>query len=205
MFMSVKEKVIEWLSDGKENAKNLVDLPWKLSEDPYHLIMENENVPFAFLLGFHPDTIHITVRTGIETAVMDSMVRLNTYRTLLILNQRIDISKFMLFGMNEEVISRVDLAVERLTKSELNLGLNILLSSLYMMVRALKLEEQFNKQVAVRMHMMIEDMVGQGKSKEEIKVFLTDKVGINKDEAEKIVNEVLRSRRAGEDMQGLYA
>jgi nucleoid DNA-binding protein len=53
--------------------------------------------------------------------------------------------------------------------------------------------------------MMIEDMVGQGKSKEEIKVFLTDKVGINKDEAEKIVNEVLRSRRAGEDMKGLYA
>ena len=107
--------------------------------------------------------------------------------------------------MNEEIISRVDLAVERLTKSELNLGLNILLSSLYMMVRALKLEEQFNKQVAVRMHMMIEDMVGQGKSKEEIKGFLTDKVGINKDEAEKIVNEVLKSRRSGEEAEGLYA
>ena len=48
-------------------------------------------------------------------------------------------------------------------------------------------------------------MVGQGKSKEEIKGFLTDKVGINKDEAEKIVNEVLKSRRSGEEAEGLYA
>ena len=84
--------------------------------------------------------------------------------------------------MNEEVVSRVDLELEGLSKAELNEGLNTLLSSIYLMIRALKLEEQFQSEVTQRMVMMVQDMINQGKSRDDIENYLVAKVGLNKEE-----------------------
>ncbi len=200
---SLRKMVTEWLSDGKEDAKSLVGLPWKLRWDQWHLILENEKIPFAFLVGFHEEALHITVRTGIETAVLENQQRLAIYRVLLILNQRIDLAKFMIFGINEEIIARVDLATDGLEKSQFNLALNILLSSLYLMVQALHLEEEFNQQVSNRMMLMIQDLISQGKSREEILQFMTNNLGINQQDAEKILNEIMPQGR-GKETESMY-
>ncbi|HLH85441.1 MAG TPA: hypothetical protein VKU79_01075 [Thermoplasmataceae archaeon] len=202
---ALKKQVVSWISNNDENAKNLVDLPWKVKWDQWHLILENEKIPFAFLVGFHEEALHITVRTGIETAVMENQQRLALYRVLLILNQRVDLTKFMLFGMNEEVIARVDLATDGLSKEEFNLALNILLSSLYLMVQALHLEEEFNQQVTNRMMLMIQDLISQGKSRSDIMEFLVKNLGLNPSDAEKILNEIYKTQKMSEGTEHMYA
>lgn len=195
---SLKKQVVQWFSDGDEDAKTLVGLPWKLKWDQWHLVLENEKIPFAFLVGFHEEALHITVRTGIETATMENQQRLSIYRVLLILNQRIDLAKFMIFGINEEVIARVDLSTEGLEKNQFNQALNILLSSLYLMVQALHLEDEFNQQVINRMVLMIQDLISQGKSRTEILEFMTKNLGLNPQDAEKVLNEILPQSSANE-------
>jgi hypoxanthine-guanine phosphoribosyltransferase len=59
------------------------------------------------------------------------------------------------------------------------------------MVHTLHLEEEFNKQVSDRMVMMIQDLVAQGKSRAEILEFLTKNLGINPQDAGRILNEII--------------
>jgi hypothetical protein len=81
---NLKQTVVSWLSSGKEDAKTLIDLKWKLKWDRWHLILENERIPFNFLIGFHEEALHITLDTDMETAVMDTTQRLAIYRVLTV-------------------------------------------------------------------------------------------------------------------------
>ena len=199
-----KGQVIQWLAGGDETSTNLVDIPWKVRDLDKFLVLESDKVPFSLFLSFEEKTVKIFFRTGIETAVLENQPRLAIYRTLLLLNRQIDLVKFMLDGMNEEVVSRVDLELEGLTKAELNEGLNTLLSSIYLMIRALKLEEQFQAEVTQRMVMMVQDMINQGKSRDDIENYLVAKVGLNKEDAEILLNRLI-GQSASKDHSGMYA
>lgn len=199
-----KGQVIQWLAGGDETSTNLVDIPWKVRDLDKFLVLESDKVPFSLFLSFEDKTVKIFFRTGIETAVLENQPRLAIYRTLLLLNRQIDLVKFMLDGMNEEVVSRVDLELEGLTKAELNEGLNTLLSSIYLMIRALKLEEQFQAEVTQRMVMMVQDMINQGKSRDDIENYLVAKVGLNKEDAEILLNKLI-GQSASKDHSGMYA
>ncbi len=199
-----KGQVIQWLAGGDETSTNLVDIPWKVRDLDKFLVLESDKVPFSLFLSFEEKTVKIFFRTGIETAVLENQPRLAIYRTLLLLNRQIDLVKFMLDGMNEEVVSRVDLELEGLTKAELNEGLNTLLSSIYLMIRALKLEEQFQAEVTQRMVMMVQDMINQGKSRDDIENYLVAKVGLNKEDAEILLNKLI-GQSASKDHSGMYA
>ncbi|EQB70820.1 MAG: hypothetical protein AMDU1_APLC00046G0034 [Thermoplasmatales archaeon A-plasma] len=199
-----KGQVIQWLAGGDETSTNLVDIPWKVRDLDKFLVLESDKVPFSLFLSFEEKTVKIFFRTGIETAVLENQPRLAIYRTLLLLNRQIDLVKFMLDGMNEEVVSRVDLELEGLTKAELNEGLNTLLSSIYLMIRALKLEEQFQAEVTQRMVMMVQDMINQGKSRDDIENYLVAKVGLSKEDAEILLNRLI-GQSASKDQSGMYA
>lgn len=199
-----KGQVIQWLAGGDETSTNLVDIPWKVRNLDKFLVLESDKVPFSLFLSFEEKTVKIFFRTGIETAVLENQPRLAIYRTLLLLNRQIDLVKFMLDGMNEEVVSRVDLELEGLTKAELNEGLNTLLSSIYLMIRALKLEEQFQAEVTQRMVMMVQDMINQGKSRDDIENYLVAKVGLSKEDAEILLNKLI-GQSASKDHSGMYA
>ena len=125
---ATKDEVIKWLEGKDDSTGNLVDIPWKIQDFDKYLVLENEKIPFSIYLVFEGTVLRIFLRTGIETAVIDTQERLGIYRTLLLLNRQLDLVKFMLDGMNEEVISRVDLEMVSLSKEELNVGLNTLLS-----------------------------------------------------------------------------
>ena len=199
-----KGQVIQWLAGGDETSTNLVDIPWKVRDLDKFLVLESDKVPFSLFLSFEEKTVKIFFRTGIETAVLENQPRLAIYRTLLLLNRQIDLVKFMLDGMNEEVVSRVDLELEGLTKAELNEGLNTLLSSIYLMIRALKLEEQFQAEVTQRMVMMVQDMINQGKSRDDIENYLVAKVGLSKEDAEILLNRLI-GQSGSKDHSGMYA
>ena len=201
---TTKDEVIKWLEGKDDLTGNLVDIPWKIQDLGKYLVLENEKIPFSIYLVFEDTVLRIFLRTGIETAVIDIHERLGIYRTLLLLNRQLDLVKFMLDGMNEEVISRVDLEMVSLNKEELNVGLNTLLSSLYLMVRALKLEKEFQEKVSERMMLMIQEMINQGKSREDIKTFLVTRIGMNKDDSEKILNQLL-GKSTDKTESGMYA
>lgn len=199
-----KGQVIQWLASGDETSTNLVDIPWKVRDLDKFLVLESDKVPFSLFLSFEEKIVKIFFRTGIETAVLENQPRLAIYRTLLLLNRQIDLVKFMLDGMNEEVVSRVDLELEGLSKVELNEGLNTLLSSIYLMIRALKLEEQFQAEITQRMVMMVQDMVSQGKSRDDIENYLVAKVGLSKEDAEILLNKLI-GQTDNKNQSGMYA
>ena len=201
---TTKDEVIKWLEGKDDLTGNLVDIPWKIQDLGKYLVLENEKIPFSIYLAFEDTVLRIFLRTGIETAVIDIQERLGIYRTLLLLNRQLDLVKFMLDGMNEEVISRVDLEMVSMNKEELNVGLNTLLSSLYLMVRALKLEKEFQEKVSERMMLMIQEMINQGKSREDIKTFLVTRIGMSKDDSEKIINQLL-GKSTDKSESGMYA
>ena len=198
--MENKEEILGWLSSGNNESSNIIDLKWVVTEEEGHMKLVNEKVPFILFIGFHPGTMHVKVKTGIETAVIDQNVRLATYHSLLILNSQAELVKFMLEGTNEEIVARSDIQTQSLTKVELNESFNKLLSALYMMVKALKLEEQFNRQITERMIMMIQGMVQDGKSRDEIRGYLIKEIGLKGDEADKFLGEVMPDDRSSEGM-----
>jgi hypothetical protein len=188
-----RKEILSWVAKGNEDASNLVDLPWKITETDNVVILQNDQVPFSIFLTFGEAIMRMHLRSGIETAVLENQPRLSIYRTLLLLNRQLDLVKFMLEGMNEEVVARVDLELVNPSKEEFNDGMNTLLSSIYLMVRALKLEDQFREGITQRMIMMVQDMIRQGKTREDILAFLTDRIGLPKDQAEQVLKEMIGS------------
>lgn len=189
-----RKEILEWLAKGDDSTGELVDIPWRITETENYVILENDQVPFSVLLSFGNTIVMLHLRSGIETAVLENQNRLSIYRTLLLLNRQLDLVKFMLDGMNEEVVARVDLDMVSLSKKEFNDGLNMLLSSIYLLVRALKLEEQFRAGITQRMIMMVQNLINQGKTRDDILKFLTSDMGLPKDQAETILKDIMGSR-----------
>ncbi len=203
--MSVsKEEVLSWLGGKDETSGNLVDIPWEIKRYNSHLVLENEKIPFSIFLKFDGGVMRVFLKTGIETAVMENNDRLSIYRVLLILNRQIDLVKFMIEGIHEEVITRVDLELDSLSKAELNEGLNLLLSSIYLMVKTLNLEEQFQTRITERMLLMVQDMIRSGSTKEDIEKFLMEKIGLSKSESDSILSQLMGKGDENES-SGMYA
>ncbi|MCL5800668.1 MAG: hypothetical protein M1341_05075 [Candidatus Thermoplasmatota archaeon] len=198
------DEIVKWFSDGTDDAKRLINLKWDIRKADEVVYLTNGKVPFVIMLSADDGTVHVTVDTGVETAVLELRNRLSVYRTLLIINRRVELVKFMLDGLNENVFARVDLERTVLTKDIMDEALNVLLSSLYYAIKALKLEEQFSTQVMERITMMIQDMQKEGKSRKEIETYLVTKAGIEEDEARKLIDQVLGASAGEQGTESMY-
>jgi len=203
VFMADKNEIKSWLENGTDDSKSLVGMKWQIEEGENYMILMNEKLPFMIYMAYFDNYIEIFLKTGIETAVMENQPRLATYRSLLILNKQIDLVKFMIDGINEEIVLRADFETSSFTREALEDALNILLSSIYVLVRTLKLEDQFNQIIAERMIMMVQQMLEQGKSTEEVKNYLITKAGLSKDEADQVMNRFVGKK--GGTSTGMYA
>jgi hypothetical protein len=198
------DEILKWFSDGTDDAKRLINLKWDIKKADEVVYLTNGKVPFVLMLSADNGTVHVTVDTGVETAVLELRNRLSIYRTLLIINRRVELVKFMLDGLNENVFARVDLERSVLTKDIMDEALNVLLSSLYYAIKALKLEEQFSTQIMERITMMIQDMQREGKSRDEIETYLVSKAGIEEDEARKLIDQVLGASAGEQGTESMY-
>ncbi len=200
--MVTSDEIIKWMSSGNDNAKTLIDLKWAISKAGDYTVLQNEKIPFDIFLYVDNDkaAINLIVRTGMETATIENEPRLKVYRTLLLLNARVELVKFMLDGINEEVVAREDFDASTFTRDVLNTGLNTILASFYLMVKALNLEDEFNASVIERTGMMIKEMAKAGKSREDIKNYLMSSLGLGSDDAEKLISEVLDAGAAPKNM-----
>ncbi len=203
-MVELGDDIVKWFTDGKDDATRLINLKWNIRDVNGDKYLTNEKVPFVLVLSADNGTIHVTVDTGIETAVLELRNRLSIYRTLLIVNRRVELVKFMLDGLDENVFARVDLERAGLSKDIMDGALNVLLSSLYFAIHALKMDEQFSSKIIERITLMIQDMEKEGKSRDEIKSYLVRSAGIDEAEAKRLIEQVLGATQWKEGPDSMY-
>ena len=201
MNNSMMSQIAQWLKEGRDDAEDLVDLPWKVEIEDGVLEAQHPKIPFILYVREDENFIRLRVYTGIETALWNQEERLNITRTLLILNANVDLLKYVLEGLNEEVVLRIDLDKSSFEKKVFEDALVALLTGLYLMVRALKMEEEFSQQLLERVIGMVRERMEAGATRMDIINFLTQTVGLNKNEAEEIVDEIMKSIKK-DDLKG---
>ncbi len=201
MNNSMMSQIAQWLKEGRDDAEDLVDLPWKVEIEDGTLEAQHPKIPFILYVREDENFIRLRVYTGIETALWNQEERLNITRTLLILNANVDLLKYVLEGLNEEVVLRIDLDKSSFKKKVFEDALVALLTGLYLMVRALKMEEEFSQQLLERVIGMVRERMEAGATRTDIINFLTQTVGLKRNEAEEIVDEIMKSIKK-EDLKG---
>lgn len=196
------DQILEWLRMGRDEAEDIVDLPWEVRKvGETHYVAEHPKIPFLLNIVFADGFIRLAAPSGIETIAMRLEERLKTYHTLLVLNERMNLLKFTLSGMNDEITLRVDLDEKSLGKEEFNDALAALLVGMNVLMDSLGLTEEFQEAIFERLSMMIIERLQRGMSEAEILRFLTKKVGLDIEEARALLSEIKKVMK-GEDERG---
>ncbi|MGC8663224.1 MAG: YbjN domain-containing protein [Thermoplasmata archaeon] len=184
------EEIKKWLTSGTDTKEDMMDLVWNVKDQKTYLVAENPKIPFILYIFISEKFIRIQISTGLKTALLDPIQRLDIYRKLLLLNDKIDMPKFVIEGTDEEIVLKVDLDIGSLNKNEFSDALMGALTSLYMMIKEFQLEEEFNKRLTERIVGMIQEKLNEGATREEIKDFLMKKVGLDQKTAENLINDI---------------
>ena len=199
--MVVPVEVLKWLEEGYDNARDIVDLPWKVTKKAEGVYLaEYPKIPFVLNVVIDEGFVHLIVPLGVETVALELPERLKVYHTLLMLNNRLNLIKFCITGMNEEITLRVDLDRKTLGKGEFNDALTSLLIGLNQVITALGLEEDFSRAVFERIAMMVLERLEKGAKKEEILKFLVTKVGMDPKDAEEFLKRIIENTMSKEDV-----
>jgi len=199
--MVVPVEVLKWLEEGYDNARDIVDLPWKVTKKAEGVYLaEYPKIPFVLNVVIDEGFVHLIVPLGVETVALELPERLKVYHTLLMFNNRLNLIKFCITGMNEEITLRVDLDRKTLGKGEFNDALTSLLIGLNQVITALGLEEDFSRAVFERIAMMVLERLEKGAKKEEILKFLVTKVGMDPKDAEEFLKRIIENTMPKEDV-----
>lgn len=187
-----KEEIVKWLTSGSDNSEDPVNLIWDVKVDQNMITAEHPKVPFVLNILISNRIVRMNVHTGLETALLDPIQRLDISRKLLFLNDRTSLVKFVIRGINEEIVLTSELDLASISKEEFNDALTGLITALYLMIKEFKLEEEFNKQLAQRVILMVQERMKKGATKEDLLAFLINKVGMDEDSANKLLNEITK-------------
>ena len=195
----IKEQIIEWLKSGSEGAEDIVDLPWNVKEEgENYYVAEHPKIPFILNVLLMDGFVRLAVPSGVETITMRLEDKVKAYHTLLVLNERMNLLKFTLSGMNDEITLRVDLDEKTLGKEEFNDALTALLVGMNVLMDSLGLTQEFQEMVFERLALMVLERMQNGASEKEIVEFLTKKVGMEKKEAEALLAELKKAVKEDE-------
>ncbi|NJE76656.1 DNA-binding protein [Thermococcus sp. ES12] len=190
----IETQVLEWLRTGREDAADIVDLPWEVKAvDESMYVAEHPKMPFTLVVMFSDEFVHLVIPTSLETYGMSDEDRLYVYHTLLELNDRIYMMKFSLGRPNDVVNIRVDLDKKTLGKEEFNDALTALAVGLLSGVSALGLEEEFVERIFDRIVVMLLERIQKGYTYEQLMEFLTIKVGLKEKDAKELLDAVLEA------------
>lgn len=193
------EQVLEWLRTGNDDAEDIVDLPWNVKKvGENHYVAEHPKIPFLLNVLFMDGFVRLAVPSGVETIAMRLEDKVKVYHTLLVLNERMNLLKFTLSGMNDEITLRVDLDNKSLGKEEFNDALTALLVGMNVLMDSLGLTQEFQEMIFERLALMIMERMQNGASEREIIEFLTKKVGMKKDEAKALLSELKKAVKEDE-------
>jgi len=158
-------------------------------------------MPFSVLVTFSDEFVHLLVPLGLETFSMSKDDKLKVYHALLRLNDQVNLMKFTLAGMDDEVYLRVDLDKKTLGKEEFNDALTSLLIGLLSAISALGLEQAFQQEVFDRIVAMVLERLQKGATREELMRFLTVKVGMPEKDAKDLLDQIFKVKKEVEEQE----
>ena len=189
---AIEAKVLSWLTEGKDDSPDIVDLPWKVDEIEMGVYYaEHPSVPMRLLVMFSKGFVHLIVPTSIEMEGMSDEEKLQIYETLMWLNDKVHMMKYSIGGENKQIRLRVDLDKSTLGKDEFNNALTALVIGVLVGVKALGIEEEFIQKVLSRIIMMLVYRIENGATEEELMDFLTTTVGMDVRDARDLLDAVL--------------
>ncbi len=189
---AIEAKVLSWLTEGKDDSPDIVDLPWKVDEIEMGVYYaEHPSVPMRLLVMFSKGFVHLIVPTTIEMEGMSDEEKLQIYETLMWLNDKVHMMKYSIGGENKQIRLRVDLDKSTLGKEEFNNALTALVIGVLVGVKALGIEEEFIQKVLSRIIMMLVYRIENGATEEELMDFLTTTVGMDVRDARDLLDAVL--------------
>ncbi len=191
-MMDYKAEIKKWLTSGTGAKNDILDMIWNVKESGENLIAEHPKIPYTLFIEFHENFISLIISTGLETALLESPQRLDICRKLLILNDNVNFVKFAISGENEEIVLKGELDLSSLDKKEFSDAIMAMITSLYIMVREFKLEEDFSKRVTDHIISMVNEKIKEGESRDELLGFLIKKVGLNENDANAILDELIK-------------
>ncbi|MCI4434394.1 MAG: CBS domain-containing protein [Thermoplasmata archaeon] len=200
MVTDWKSEILKWLTSGSDKSEDPANLIWDVKVQDNLIIAEHPKVPFILHITFVNRIIKMDVYTGLETALLDPIQRLDISRKLLFLNDRTALVKFTIRGINEEIVLSSDLDLASINKEEFSDALTGLITALYMMIKEFKLEEEFNKQLAERVVLMVKERMNMGATRDDLMSFLINKVGLDEDNARKLLDEIIKGRPQDEHL-----
>lgn len=190
----VFDQLVKWLREGSDTAKNPVDWPWEVE------IEEGED--FKVARAFHPNAmlelqVAADYPNGLIRLVLDPLYptkflnndeRLKLYYSLLRMNAEAGLVKAALVGDDDGVVFVADLDPKSLGKAEFNDAIEQLYLAAGAFVKAVGWEDEVSKIFMEAVASLLLDKIEKGASREEIIGYLTMKLKLSREEAERIAD-----------------
>ena len=202
-FSEAISNVINWLREGDPNAKNHVDLPWEVvekeAEGTKYYMATYKDIPY--IIYIYPleelKIIRLVIDPLISTKFMDNDKRLRLYYGLLKISTNPSLVKAGLVGDDDGIVFIADLSAYSLGKEELNQALEELLITAYGVVYELGQEMAALDAYLKGVLAIVEAKKEKGASADEVRKFLTEKLGLKGELADALIKEVYGEGAAG--------
>jgi len=196
------DKIVKWFEEEISNSNKPLDEHWEIErENEKKLIVSSPCRPYTISVSIGERFVSLQIKTGIETAVLDTQERLKIYRFLLLLNSKWRMVKYALVGENEEVVVTTELDLLSLSREEFNDGLTVTLLAMNDLMKKLNMDEKYQEAQLNDVEKIILQKIKENKSKEEIVNYVVKTYKISKYIVEEIVEKILRE---DEDISRMY-
>jgi len=193
-----KDKFVKWFEEEIANSDKPLDEHWDVEveeiEDEILIKATSPKTPYSVYVHISKGFASLQIYTGIETAVMEIKERLKIYRTLLLLNGRWRMAKYIIGGDNDEIIIHTDLDLVSLSREEFSDALTATLFALNDMVERLGFSEDYMVKWVSHLLQIVEEKLEE-ESEREVEEYLMKTFGMTKEMAK----EISRTVKAGDE------
>ncbi len=205
------ELIEKWLREGSDDAKNIIDLPWKIEksvdEEAGAISLVATHLRFPLPIIFRVDDYNTTVivNLGVATDSMDVRDRMEIYRDLLRINTQIPYAKIGLIGNDLDVVIYEEIETCLVQHDILNNYMEILINGLFNVAKTLGLEQELVQLTIDNIVSFIENKKNAGMSREDIEKYLMKRLAIPIQSAKELVDQVYEQGSSGSSPDDIYA
>ena len=196
-------KIDGWLKEGKEDSKTILGIPWDTevtnAEDIDVILAFHPKFPYGVGVHIGREFVSLHIDPGILTDALDVAERMRIYKKLLRINGEFNQMKTGLKGDEDQIILSVDINITALSKTEFNDAITLLIMGIARMIQDLDLVDDLTNAMIERNASLIADKLKKGESRDDVLAFLIHRVGLNREYAEQLVDDILRALAAGDE------
>ncbi|NPA74546.1 MAG: hypothetical protein GXO25_00495 [Euryarchaeota archaeon] len=204
------ELIEKWLREGSDDAKNIIDLPWKIEKTidqesgAISLVATHLRFPLPIIFRVDDYNTTVIVNLGVGTDSMDVRDRMEIYRDLLRINTQIPYAKIGLVGDDLDVVIYEEIETCLVQHDILNNYMEILINGLFNVAKTLGLEQELVQLTIDNIVSFIENKKNAGMSREEIEKYLMKKLAIPFQSAKQLVDQVYKDSEKSSTPDDIY-